>query len=223
MGKKIFVSYKYIDSQVQEISGKYPTTARHYVDELYALIDETDHIYKGEKDNEDIGSLADATIGSKLGDKIFDSTVTIVLISKGMKENVPEKDQWIPWEISYSLKEQSRQGGRSKTNAVLAVVIPDENGNYDHFIKEHSCPYCKSRTIMTYSTFQIIRENMFNIKSPVYSQCENHIGGTSYLGYSSFIHTVKWSDLVKNFNENIQIADNIRQNQNLYELVKTVK
>jgi hypothetical protein len=223
MGKKIFISYKYLDSQVQEIPGQYPTTARHYVDAIYELIDEIDHIYKGEKDNEDIGSLGDATIGSKLGNKIFESTVTIVLISKGMKENIPEKDQWIPWEISYSLKEQSRQGGRSKTNAVLAVVIPDENGNYDHFIKEHTCPYCKSRTILTYSTFQIIRENMFNIKNPVYTQCENHVGNTSFLGFSSYIHTVKWSDFIKKFDEHIQIADKIRQNHHLYELVKTIK
>ena len=136
MGKKIFVSYKYADNQVQSLPNVFfeDTTARHYVDEIQELLEEDDHINKGENDDEDMGSLANSTIGSKLGDKIFDSTVTIVVVSKGMKENKSEKEQWIPWEISYSLSVQSRQGQNSKTNAVLVVVLPDENGSYEYYI-----------------------------------------------------------------------------------------
>ena len=93
MGNKIFVTYKYLDSKVKDIPHKKDegiTTARHYVDEIQKLLSSSDHIFKGEDDGEDMGTLADSTIGSKLGDKIFDSSVTIVLISKGMKENSPE-------------------------------------------------------------------------------------------------------------------------------------
>ncbi len=225
MGKKVFVSYKYLDNQVQTLSQSYPdkTTARHYVDELQDKLEEEDHINKGEDDDEDMGTLADSTIGSKLGDKIFDSSITIVLISKGMKENKPEKEQWIPWEISYSLSQQSREGGRSKTNGVLAVVIPDEKGIYEHFIKENTCPKCNCRTLLTNSLFKILSDNMFNIKNPEFSDCDNHVGYKPYTGYSSYIYSVKWEDFIKNVNKYVEIADYTRQNINQYELVKTFK
>lgn len=238
MGKKIFVSYKYSDSQVQDLNNyedvrdffgnvrkqKVVTTARHYVDKIDELLEEGDHIYKGEDDGEDMSTLEDSTIGSKLGNKIFDSSVTIVLVSKGMKESYSsEKDQWIPWEISYSLKEQSREGGRSKTNAVLVVVLPDALGNYDYYIIDNSCSYCNCRTLKIDFLFQILRDNMFNVKKPVFTECNNHIGNKPYKGYSSFIHSVKWADFYANPNKYIDIAVSIRQNINDYELTKIVK
>lgn len=224
MGKKIFVSYKYLDAQVQYLYGCNPTTARHYVDEIEKLLEREDHIFKGEDDGEDMESLSDATIGSKLGDKIFDSSITIVLISKGMKRaDTPEKDQWIPWEISYSLKEQSRDGGRSKTNAVLAVVLPDENGSYEYFVKDNTCPYCNCRTLQTPFLFNILKSNMFNIKSPEYTNCEHHPNDRKpYNGYSSYIHSVKWADFISDINKYIDIVTEIRQKINEYNLVKTV-
>lgn len=225
MGKAIFVSYKYSDSQVMnlpDVVGK--TTARDYVDLLDDILEEGDNIFKGEDDGEDMSTLQDSTIASKLGDKIFYSSVTIVLISKGMKEYyTAEKEQWIPWETSYSLKEQSREGGRSKTNAVLAVVLPDEAGNYEHFIKDNTCPYCNCRTLTTNSLFQILSDNMFNIKQPTYTECENHVGTKPYKGYSSYIHSVKWEDFFANSNKHIDIAIEIRQNIDQYEVTKTVK
>lgn len=235
MGKKIFVSYKYSDSQVQDLNiyenvkdffgnvlrQKVTTTARHYVDKIDELLELGDHIFKGEDDGEDMSTLKDSTIGSKLGDKIFDSSVTIVLISKGMKEiYTAENDQWIPWEISYSLKEQSREGGRSNTNAVLAVVLPDEMGRYDYYITEN--PNCNSRTLNANFLFQILRDNMFNQKSKE-DNIRNCNGSKIYEGFPSYIYSVKWSNFIADYNRFIDIAISIRQNINQYELTKTVK
>jgi hypothetical protein len=104
----------------------------------------------------------------------------------------------------------------------LAVVLPDSAGNYNYFIEENSCPYCKCRILKTDFLFQILRDNMFNIKKPVFTDCENHIN-KPYQGYSSYMHSVKWSDFVVNPNNYINIAISIRQNISNYEITKTVK
>jgi hypothetical protein len=217
MGKKIFTSYKYADSKVRQLIGINPTTVRDYVDILQTKIDKTDHINKGEDDGEDMSALADSTIASKLGDKIFDSTVTIVFISKGMKENKPENDQWIPWEISYSLRKQSRQGKNSKTNAVLGVVLPDETGTYDWYYRLN--PACNSITHFTNQLFTILKENMFNIKEPELRTCN---GSTIHEGESSFIKTVKWDEFIVNINWYIEKSLEIWRVRDKYKLRKSV-
>ncbi len=218
MGKKIFVTYKYSDSLVQGLDGNYFSTARDYVDKLQDLLDDEDYIYKGENDNESLEDFKDETIETKLKNKIFDSTMTIVLISKGMKDySRPETDQWIPWEISYSLKEMTRAGRTSKTNAVLAVVLPDENGSYEYYFTYN--PNCNSTTFHTDRLFKILRDNMFNIKNPDTRQCE---GSTIYNGYFSYIFCVKWNDFKEDIDKYIGIAFHIKENAKDYNISKSV-
>lgn len=221
MANKIFVSYKHNDTLVQQLHNKLATTVRDYVDEIEVLLDENDHIYKGEHDGEDLGSLADSTIGSKLGDKIFDSSVTIVLVSLGMKETwLPEKEQWIPWEISYSLKEQSRLSGRSKTNAVLAVILPDTAGSYSYFITYNK--NCNSRTLNTNWLFRILGDNMFNHKKKE-DEIRTCNGSTIYTGDPSYIQSVEWEKFVSNPQGYIEKALELRGRIAEYEIVKNLK
>jgi hypothetical protein len=231
MGRNVFVSYKYYDAQVQDldlkalfdfggrkISRKIDTTARHYVDKIAEKLELDDHIFKGENDNESMESLADSTIASKLGDKIFYSSVTIVLISKGMKNTfLPEKEQWIPWELSYSLKQQDRQGQKSKTNGVIAVVLPDEFGSYSYYITDD--PECKCRMLNTGILFQILRENMFNAKNPNRSVCN---GKWIYHGDYSYIDSVKWEDFIENPSNYIDKAIKLRDRKEEFELRKNL-
>lgn len=220
MGKKIFISYKYADSSVRSLNGQWYTTVRSYVDELQTKLDKEDHINKGEADGEDLSNFKDSTIESKLRDKIYDSSVTIVLISKNMKEfYAREEDQWIPWEISYSLKEHTRNGRTSATNAVLAVVIPDQNSSYDYYLTEYKCNNCSCRILDTQKLFGILKNNMFNQINKSILECSTH---TIYTGYSSYIHTVKWDDFIKDINTYINIAIKINDNISDYKISKIV-
>lgn len=219
MGRKIFVSYKHSDSHVKHLPDTGVTTARHYVDLLTQRIEEEDHIYKGEDDGEDLSSFKDETIQSHLRDKIFDSSITIVLISKNMKNLYEaEDDQWIPWEISYSLKEIQRGERTSTTNAMLAVVLPDELGSYSYAVEEKSCV----RIWQTETFFKILRNNMFNRKEKHLSRC-NVCGETHHIGKDhSYVYPIKWEDFISDINGVFDRVVEIRENKENYNIQKVV-
>lgn len=229
MGRKIFVSYKYGDTQVQDLNKyedtffgrqKVQTKARHYVNELAAVLESEDHIFKGEDDGQSLANFSDEYITSTLRDKIYDSSITIVLVSKGMKDIFKnEKDQWIPWEISYSLREYTRGGRTSLSNGVIAVVLPDETGSYEYYITNDSV--CNCRSLNTPFLFQILRENMFNIKSANTSPCSN--GSLVYYGDSCYIQSIKFGDFKNNPNYYLEKAIELRNKKEDYNITKTVR
>lgn len=212
MGRKIFVSYKYKDNKVKALLidallGR-ESIVRHYVDELQKNLDSDDHMNLGEKDGESLEDFADSTIETALKKKIFQSSITIVMISKGMKEpGKNENDQWIPWEVSYSLREVTREDRTSRSNAILGIVLPDENNSYDWYYTENSS--CNCTTQNTGKLFKVLRENMFNLKSPTIRHCD---GIRIHEGEFSYIKTVRWDHFINNrdfyLNKSIEIRDN---------------
>lgn len=168
MGKKIFVSYKYADDQVENLCLYENSTVRDYVDKFEDIVDTSDDIYKGESDDEALSKLNEDTIWEKLKERIYDSSVTIVFLSPGMKESWKnDRDQWIPWEVSYSLKEISRKTKSGKevtshSNAMLAVVLPDTRGSYSWYLESRICCDSKCTIHHTSKLFDIIRKNKFN-------------------------------------------------------------
>lgn len=227
MGKKVFITYKYGDSKVAPLNDNpyiealYPTTVRSYVDKLQDILDAEDHINKGEDDGEDLSHFKDSTIQSKLRDKIYDSSVTIIMISPNMKEYIiPEANQWIPWEISYSLREHTRNGRTSQTNAMLAVVLPNKNSSYEYYIQSMRCGGCSCNIQNTDVLFQIHKNNIFNTKKPISKQCFQ--GRNIYVGNPSYIHTVKWNDFILNPNFHICQAEINNANIGDYEIAKSL-
>lgn len=156
MGRKIFVSYKYKDYDVKSLPGATPPTwPCDYVDYIKNNVLADDDIYKGENSDEDISNWEDYQIWEHLKKKIYDSTVTIVLISPNMKEAGKwQRFQWIPWEISYSLRETTRNDRTSHNNAILAVILPNEKGKYDYYDKNNLFPILKNNIDNGYITVE---------------------------------------------------------------------
>ena len=228
MGRKVFVSYKYKDEKVAKLQDAFyeevnsimkwnyrRTRVRDYVDYLQEKIGR-DHINLGEKDGESLDDFADSTIETSLKKKIAQSSITIVLISKGMKTNEVEKNQWIPWEVSYSLRTVPTSGNTKQMNAVLGIILPDETNTYDWYYTSN--PNCNSVTHHTKQLFKILKNNMFNIKEKEFRECNGskiHITDEP-----SFIKTVKWDNFIDgdNYNYYIDKSIEIRNSDSLYDI-----
>jgi len=222
MGKKIFISYKYEDSDVESLPGHSfwnPTTVRSYVDKLEDYFGFSNHIYKGESDDEDLSNLSEDAIWEKLKDRIYDSSVTIIMISPKMRmSGRSDRSQWIPWEVSFSLKETTRNDRTSHTNAVLAIVLPDSSGSYGYYLTKTACGSIEHHTDRLFS---IIRENKFNINNPRRQLCP-YCQKYHYFGDCSYIKATIWSDFIQNPNYYINQAVERQNNKDLYHIVKEV-
>lgn len=195
MASKVFVSYKYADSNVAHLySPLYSpytytsTTVRSYVDDFMRRAQSAGCVvYKGERADEDLSYLKEDTIWQKLKDRIYDSTITLVFISPNMRDLYrKESDQWIPWEIAFSLRETTRSDRTSHSNALIFVVLPDRNGRYDYFSSMRH--------------FAIVAGNIQN-------------------GYAEVAH---WSDFIANIQYYIDKALQRKQNTPSYKVVKSV-
>lgn len=228
--KKIFVSYKYKDPDVHitPISKYTPGedtdflyTPRHYVDRIIEVVG-SDNIYKGELGDEGMDDLSEDTIDSELKRKIFDSSVTIVLISPNMWDKTKlEKDQWIPREIIYSMRNKTRGDKSSKTNGMLAVVLPNLQGKYDYAVTRHTCPFCNVTIWHTDKYFSSIAKNMFNRDEKNLTSCNSCYMSNIHTGHDhSYMYPVVWDAFINDHNTYIDHALFLRDQMDDFDLKK---
>lgn len=238
---KIFISYKYGDDQVsQDIDDKYwaietdaygnevretKATGRAYVNKLEEVLGK-DNILKGEKQDESLEGKSEPQIWELLKPRVHDSSITLALITRGMKEGgVAEKDQWIPNEIRYSLWEQERGGKNSLTNGLLGVIVPDRNGNYDHVYGQSDCTCCQNIQILKkYNNpylFEILKGNIFNKKHDNGRKCDG-CSMRIYNGNHSYLKLVKWDEFIKdnNYEDYIKVVEDIKNEKDNYDIQK---
>ena len=218
MGRNIFVSYKYADSNVQQfLNSRYRTTVRDYVNVIAKILDRTDGFnFRGENDGEDLSGFDYETIERKLADRMFYTSVTIILVSPGMFDNVREIEQWIPWEISYSLKNKTRSDGISNMNAILTVILPDRNGSYNYALYSDG----RNTFVREKAFFKIMLANMFNRREINYYT--DRYGNPMYVHGNSYIAMTKWSDFRSNPEYYIDLAVRNRGEWNHFDIVKKI-
>lgn len=102
MSHKTFISYKYSEAQ-------------RLRDDIIKALGDDAKFYQGERsDSPDLTDTSTENIKKNLSDMMYDTSVTIVIISPHMKES-----KWIDWEIEYCLKKIERKGRTSHTMGLL--------------------------------------------------------------------------------------------------------
>lgn len=115
MAHKTFISYKYSES-------------RELRDTIIRALGKDAMYYKGENvDSKDMTDCKRDTIRKNLTDMMYDTSVTIVILSPDMRQS-----EWIGWEVSYCIKKIKRKDRTSQRNGVVAV-IKKVNGSYSWF------------------------------------------------------------------------------------------
>lgn len=170
MAHKTFISYKY--DEAQDLRNRIIGA----MDKDYA------RFYQGEtSESPDLTDTSTENIKRVLRDMMYDTSVTIVIISPRMKQS-----KWIDWEIEYCLKEETRKDRTSHRNGVVGVIMK-VNGGYDWFkYSQKNNDGCVSTCYHTEKVYDIINNNRFNQNPPKYScdvcKCVNALTG-SYIAF----------------------------------------
>ncbi len=201
MARKTFVSYKY--SEAQDIR-----------DDILKALGEEAIYYQGEtSDSPDLTDTSTENIKKKLTDMIYDTSVTIVVISPNIKQS-----KWIDWEIEYSLKEITREDNTSRTNGIVGVIMK-HNGDYKWIVGEGSYDDgCKPRIIDNSKLYKVISDNRFNLKEPKYvcDRCEtvDKLSG-------SYISLIEEEDFLEDTSKYIENAYEKSQEVDTFNISKT--
>lgn len=202
MARKTFISYKYSES-------------KNLRDRIVEAMGDDAIFYKGETaDSPDLTDLTAETIKNNLKNMMFNTSVTIVVLSPNMTQS-----KWIDWEIEYTLKEIERDGRASGCNGVICV-ISKVNGSYDWLVTENtSNDNCKVVNHKSEKLYEIINKNRYNRKksSHLCSSCRTYDRLKD-----SYISLIKEDDFLNDINTYIENAFDKSQRLDEFEIVKQV-
>lgn len=201
MAHKTFISYKYNE-------------ARELRDNIIEALGDDAIYYKGEtSESPDLTDTSTENIRKNLKDMMFDTSVTIVIISPNMKQS-----KWIDWEIEYSLKYITRKGRASHTNGVVGVIMKYDGGYSWLKSTEKNDDGCISTSYKSNKLYDIINDNRYNQNPKVYS-CEKCKTVNSLMG--SYIALVEEEDFLNNPSKYINNAyDKSENDASGYDLRK---
>ncbi len=200
MARKTFISYKF--SEAQELR-----------DKIIESLGEDSKFYTGEtSESPDLTDFTTDTIKENLKDMIYNTSVTIVIISPNILES-----KWIDWELEYSLKKIKRGNITSQTNGIVAV-IQKKNGSYDWFIENKTNVHgLNTLSYKNEKIYDIIKKNHFNSSPPIWhcDKCETYCNEDG-----SYISYVKEEHFLDDPGKYIEKAYEKSQNLEKYILVK---
>ena len=200
MAHKTFISYKH--SEAQKIR-----------DDIIKALGKDAVYYRGETSNSpDLSDTSTENIKKALTDMMFDTSVTIVVISPNMTES-----NWIDWEIEYCLKNINRKDRISHINGVVGVIMK-YNGGYEWFKKKkRKDDGCIISSYDENKVYDIINKNRYNQKKYSCDVCKTVDSLTgSYIAY------VEEETFLSNPNKYINNAyDKSEDNAAGYNITKT--
>ena len=201
MARKTFISYKYSEARILR-------------DRIIHVLGNDATFYQGEtSDSPDLTDYKTDTIRQYLKDMIFNTSVTIVILSPNMT-----KSKWIDWEIEYSLREYSRNGQTSKSNGIVGVAMKI-NGDYSWLRYTEKYPDgCISVFNKQQLLYPIINKNRFNEITKRYC-CANCRTVDRLTG--SYISIIEENEFLNNPSLFIENAYEKCQRINEYDICKT--
>ena len=202
MAHKTFISYKYSE-------------ARDLRDRIIEALGDDATYYKGEtSDSPDLTDTSTENIKIALRNMMYDTSVTIVIISPLMKES-----KWIDWEIEYCIKDNTRKNRTSHTNGIIGVIMKYE-GSYSWFkTTNKNSDGCSYSSYDESKVYDIINRNRFNQNPKQYS-CQLCKTVDSLTG--SYIAYVEEDDFLKDPAMYIDNAyDKSENDASGYDLTKT--
>lgn len=150
MAHKTFISYKFSDV----VEGREHNNLR---DRIISKLGEDAQYYRGENGfTKDLSSYSAEYIKQTLKDMLYDTSVTIVILSPNMNLS-----DWIEWELEYSLRNVTRGDRTSRPNGIVAVVQKQPVYSYGdgyYWLKGYNGNW------NTYNLFSVIKNNRNNKK-----------------------------------------------------------